>query len=74
MKINNLVFIPFAAPLALLGLFRAVWFFAGAEWSDPDFAAFAAIAFGVPLGAFFAAKLAEKGADIGHTTIGRAKE
>jgi hypothetical protein len=38
--------LPVVAPFALLGLARAVWFAAGAEWSQPAFAAFMSLLFG----------------------------
>jgi len=41
---------PFTLPIAILGLMRLMWGLAGAEWSDPGFAAFASLLLGFSLG------------------------
>lgn len=42
---KNLLVIP-VMPILLLGLFRAIWFLAGAEWSHPSLAAVFALLIG----------------------------
>lgn len=71
MRIDNRIFIPFVLPFVLLGLFRALWFAAGAGWSDPTFAAIISLMSGLALGLLWCKSLFEKGIHLGHTTIGR---
>lgn len=73
MKIDNRIFLPFIGPFVLLGLIRALWWLAGAEWSDPEPAAVASLIFGILGGALFAETLSYKGVSIGHFTIGKRR-
>jgi hypothetical protein len=41
---------PITMPFAFLALMRGVWFAAGAEWSQPEFAACIALVFGLVFG------------------------
>jgi len=70
MKIDNRFLLPFAGPFVALGLIRAVWWLAGASWTEPWFAAAMALIFGAALGGAVSAILFEEGVEIGHIKIG----
>jgi hypothetical protein len=73
MKIDNRIFIVPAMPFAGLFLARAVWWMAGAAWSNPDMAASFCLIFGMLGGAVLVFALNECRISLGTTTIGRAK-
>ena len=73
MKIDNRILLPFVMPFVLLGLFRVVWFVAGAAWTQPEVAAAFSLTIGSLLGGVFAGVLHEDGVTIGHITLWRSK-
>lgn len=74
MKIDIRYLLPLIGPFVFLGLFRAVWFLAGAEWSDPALAAGASLWMGMPSGALLTFLLVENDVSIGHIRLWRRKE
>lgn len=52
--------LPVVAPFAILGLARAVWFAAGAEWSDPTIAAAMSLIAGLLCGGAVVASLSDR--------------
>lgn len=52
---------PFYMPFVILGLFRAMWWAAGASWSEPGSAAATSTLFGLIVGAVIACIATEKG-------------
>lgn len=73
MTIDLRILIPFVLPFILLGLTRALWWMAGAEWSDPGAAAAISMFGGFVGGAFLAGCLADQRIEIGKITIGAKK-
>jgi hypothetical protein len=73
-RIDNRVLLPFIGPFVLLGLSRLLWWAAGADWTEPEVAAFLSLMVGAAIGVVCAAALWEAKISIGHITIGRAKE
>lgn len=71
MKIDIRLFIVPVAPFVVLAFLRALWFVAGAEWSDPAFGAFFSALSGVSLGGLVTAFLLMENISIGHITIGK---
>ena len=70
MKIDNRFLLPFAGPFVVLGLIRAVWWMAGAPWTEPELGAYLALTFGALGGGAAAAVLFQQGIEIGHIKIG----
>ncbi|MGL4635433.1 MAG: hypothetical protein ACRCWF_05580 [Beijerinckiaceae bacterium] len=65
----RLLIVP-VAPFVFLGMSRAVWWVAGAEWSEPEFAAFLALLTGSMIGGIITAILFNEGVHLGHLHIG----
>lgn len=72
MKIDNRLFIVPAAPFVCLAIVRAVWWVAGAEWSEPEIGAAISLMVGIVGGCITTGALFAEGVSIGHTTIGKA--
>jgi hypothetical protein len=65
MYIDFRILLPVFLPFVFLALARAVWWFAGAPWSDPTVAAFASLSLGVIIGGGAGAILYTEGIKIG---------
>ena len=73
MRIDNRVFIPFLGPFVALFAIRAVFWAAGAAWSEPEAGAVASLVLGVLVGSALMSVLFENKITIGHITIGKGK-
>lgn len=71
MKIDNRLFIPLAMPFVILGMMRLLFLLAGAEWSEPEFAAAFSLFTGGFIGVLVVVGLFINDIHLGHTTIGR---
>ena len=74
MTIDLRLFIPIIAPFAAWAFLRLFWWFAGAEWSDPEAGAFFAVVLGFPFGLVVMDRLFERGTEIGKIRFGRKQE
>lgn len=71
MNIDLRLALPFVMPFGILFLARAIFWAAGAEWSEPGLAAFVSLIAGVLSGGFFAGLLFDSDIEIGRIRIGK---
>ena len=74
MKIDIRLLIVPAAPFVALALIRAPWFVAGAEWTDPAFAAAMSLFGGLAFGGILTAMLFADDVPLGYLHFGGKDE
>lgn len=73
MKIDNRIFIPFAMPFVVLAMIRALFFLAGAPWTEPAVTAMLCFFIGGLAGVILAWVTFEQKYTIGFIQIGSVK-